>query len=135
MNPNETCWITVDFAIPKRGESLIEAYESWRQKAEGKVCCDYGLHVGVTWWSDKVKEEMEQLCRDHGVNSFKVFMAYKECFMLRDFELYGVFDKCRQLGAIAQVHAENGDIIAEVSIESVIVCFPLKNIIDLWILS
>ncbi|XP_069694453.1 dihydropyrimidinase isoform X5 [Periplaneta americana] len=103
----------IDFAVPKRGESLIEAYENWRQKADEKVCCDYALHVAVTWWSDKVKEEMEQLCKDHGVNSFKMFMAYKDVLMLRDFELYGVFDKCKQLGAIAQVHAENGDIIAE----------------------
>ncbi|KAJ9579318.1 hypothetical protein L9F63_024575, partial [Diploptera punctata] len=103
----------IDFAIPKKGESLIEAYENWRQKADEKVCCDYGLHVAVTWWSDKVKEEMELLCKDHGVNSFKVFMAYKDSMMLRDNELYGVFDKCRQLGAIAQVHAENGDIIDE----------------------
>ncbi|PSN53070.1 Dihydropyrimidinase [Blattella germanica] len=103
----------IDFAIPKKGESLIEAYESWRQKADEKVCCDYALHVAVTWWSDKVKEEMEQLCKDHGINSFKVFMAYKDSMMLRDDELYGVFDKCKQLGAVAQVHAENGDIIAE----------------------
>jgi hypothetical protein len=50
-----------------------------------------------------------------------MFMAYKEVFMLRDFELYGVFDKCKQLGAIAQVHAENGDIIAEVRTESVLI--------------
>jgi len=58
---------------------------------------------------------MEQLCKEHGVNSFKMFMAYKDSFMLRDFELYGAFDRCKQLGAIAQVHAENGDIIVEVS--------------------
>ncbi|XP_023715997.1 dihydropyrimidinase isoform X4 [Cryptotermes secundus] len=103
----------IDFAIPKKGESLIDAYGSWRRKADEKVCCDYALHVGVTWWSDKVKEEMEQLCKEHGVNSFKMFMAYKDFYMLRDFELYGVFDKCKQLGAIAQVHAENGDVIAE----------------------
>jgi len=103
----------IDFAIPKKGESLVDAYVSWRQKADEKVCCDYALHVGVTWWSDRVKEEMEELCKEHGVNSFKMFMAYKDTLMLRDFELYGAFDKCKQLGAVAQVHAENGDIIAE----------------------
>ncbi|XP_066996811.1 dihydropyrimidinase isoform X2 [Anabrus simplex] len=103
----------IDFAIPKKGESLIEAYENTRRLADEKVCCDYGLHVGVTWWSDKVKEEMELLCKEHGVNSFKMFMAYKDVYMLNDSELYCIFDKCRTLGAVAQVHAENGHIIAE----------------------
>lgn len=95
--------------LPKKGESLLEAYHNWRQKADEKVCCDYGLHVAVTWWSDSVKEEMKILCREHGVNSFKTFMAYD--FMLNDAELYSVFETCRELGAIAQVHAENGMII------------------------
>ena len=65
---------------------------------------------------------MEELCKEHGVNSFKMFMAYKDTLMLRDFELYGAFDKCKQLGAVAQVHAENGDIIAEVRTELVTAC-------------
>nr|CAD7427250.1 unnamed protein product [Timema monikensis] len=105
--------ITVDFVIPKKGESLLEAYERWRQMAEEKVCCDYALHVAITSWSEKVKEEMALLCKEHGVNSFKVFMAYKDMLMLRDGDIYQVFDKCRELGAIALVHAENGDIIVE----------------------
>jgi dihydropyrimidinase len=50
-----------------------------------------------------------------------MFMANKDFYLVRVFELYGVFDKCKQLGAIAQVHAENGDIIAEVRTESVLV--------------
>jgi hypothetical protein len=56
-----------------------------------------------------------------GINSFKCFMAYKDVIMLRDAELYEVFKKCRELGAIAQVHAENGDLIAAVSIRRCVI--------------
>ncbi|KAM3928380.1 dihydropyrimidinase isoform 2-T2 [Leptodactylus fuscus] len=103
----------IDFAIPKKGSSLIEAYDTWRSWADPKVCCDYSLHVAVTWWSEKVKEEMAVLARDKGVNSFKMFMAYKGLYMVNDLELYQAFSCCKEIGAIAQVHAENGDLIAE----------------------
>lgn len=46
--------MVIDFAIPQRGSSLIEAFETWRSWADPKVCCDYSLHVAVTWWSDQV---------------------------------------------------------------------------------
>lgn len=62
----------------------------------------------------QVKEEMQTLTREKGVNSFKMFMAYKDLFMLQDSELYAAFSRCKEVGAIAQVHAENGDLIAEV---------------------
>uniref|UniRef100_A0A1B6DMF4 dihydropyrimidinase n=2 Tax=Clastoptera arizonana TaxID=38151 RepID=A0A1B6DMF4_9HEMI len=101
----------IDFAIPKKGQSLLEAYNNWRQKANEKVCCDYGLHVAVTWWSDQVKKEMATLCSENGINSFKMFMAYKDVFMINDSELYDAMLACQELGALAMVHAENGDII------------------------
>lgn len=99
--------------IPDKGQSLLEAYDEWRARSDGKACCDYGFHVAITWWSKSVSDEMEVLCKERGVNSFKVFMAYKGLFMLNDSELYEVFERCKELGAIAQVHAENGDIIAK----------------------
>jgi dihydropyrimidinase len=52
-----------------------------------------------------------------GVNSFKVFMAYSGVLMLQDDEIFQVFAKCRELGAIAMVHAENGSVIKELEKE------------------
>ncbi|XP_031366062.1 dihydropyrimidinase isoform X3 [Apis dorsata] len=103
----------IDFVIPKKDESILEAYERYRESADQKVCCDYSLHVAITSWSPKVKEEMATLVKDHGVNSFKMFMAYRDLYMIRDPELIETFKACKELGAIAMVHAENGDIIAE----------------------
>lgn len=64
----------------------------------------------------QVKEEMKSLVENKGVNSFKMFMAYKDLYMVNDEELYEAFSCCKELGAVAQVHAENGDLIALVSI-------------------
>ncbi|KAJ8707396.1 hypothetical protein PYW08_010648 [Mythimna loreyi] len=106
-----TC--VIDFVLPQKGQSLLEAYNNWREKADGKVCCDYGLHVGVTWWSPSVKKEMQQLTTEqYGVNSFKMFMAYKDAWMLDDYDLYCAMETCSELRALPQVHAENGNIIA-----------------------
>jgi len=48
-------------------------------------------------------------------------MAYKDLLMLNDAQLYNVFKRCRQLGALAQVHAENGDVIAQVTLPNIFV--------------
>lgn len=104
----------MDFVFPENGESLIEAFEGRREIADGKVCCDYSLHACVTWWTDEVRSQMEELCNKHGVNSFKMFMAYKDKYMLDDSQLYSAIDACKELGAVPMVHAENGDIIDQV---------------------
>ncbi|GAV09813.1 hypothetical protein RvY_19294 [Ramazzottius varieornatus] len=103
----------IDFAIPKKGHSHLGAYEQWRKWADEKVCCDYGLHVAVTWWSDQVKADMETLVKEKGINSFKMFMAYKDVMQVSDSEMINIMSTCKDIGALAQVHAENGDVIAE----------------------
>ena len=79
--------VAVDFVIAKRNESLLQVYDRWRGWADPKVCCDYSFHVAVTWWSEQVKEEMGMLVREKRVNSFKIYMAYKDAYMLRDDEV------------------------------------------------
>lgn len=40
-------------------------------------------------------------------------MAYKGVFQLTDEELFYSFSQCKKVGALAQVHAENGDLVHE----------------------
>lgn len=57
---------------------------------------------------------METLVRERGVNSFQMYMAYKDVYMLRDSELFQALQHCKDIGAIARLHAENGELVAEV---------------------
>lgn len=93
----------VDLVLPKKGESLVEAYDKWRAWADPKVCCDYSFHIGLTWWSKSVSDEMKIMCEELGINSFKMYMAYKGICQLNDSEMLDAFERIRALGALAQV--------------------------------
>ncbi len=100
----------IDFVIPGPQQPLMDAYRQWREWAE-KSAADYGFHVAVTWWDDSVHEDMGTLTRDHGVNSFKHFMAYKGAIMADDEILVNSFSRAVELGALVTVHAENGELV------------------------
>jgi dihydropyrimidinase len=100
----------IDFVIPAPKERLLDAYKKWRGWAE-KSAADYSFHVAVTWWDDSVAADMEVLTREHGVNSFKHFMAYKNAIMCDDEILVNSFSRAKELGALCTVHAENGELV------------------------
>jgi len=100
----------IDFVIPSPQQSLLEAYQQWRDWSE-KAHANYSFHVAITWWDDSVAKEMTTLVKEHGINSFKHFMAYKNAIMATDDILVASFTQCLELGAIPTVHAENGELV------------------------
>ena len=100
----------VDFVIPNPQQSLLAAFREWRGWAE-KAASDYAFHVAVTWWDESVSREMGILAKEHGVQSFKHFMAYKNAIMCDDEALVNSFSRCIELGALPTVHAENGELV------------------------
>jgi len=102
----------VDFCIPAPGQSMLAAFRDWQAKSE-KAAGDYSYHLAVTSWTDRTAEEMGRIVNEHGVNTFKHFMAYKGALMVDDDTLFKSFSRCAELGATALVHAENGDVVAQ----------------------
>jgi dihydropyrimidinase len=103
--------MVIDFALPSPGQGLLDALAMWSNKST-RAHCDYSYHMAITWWDRAVFDEMPAVV-ERGITSFKHFMAYKGALMVNDDELFASFRRVRELGGIAMVHAENGDVVAE----------------------
>ena len=100
----------VDFAVQSHGMALQDAFAKWREKADGKVAIDYGLHMIVTDLPDVAMADMDELVRE-GVSSFKLFMAYPGVFMVDDATIFKALRRTGENGGLICMHAENGGVI------------------------
>ena len=102
----------VDFCLPGADGSLLNAVDDWDRKSRDQICVDISYHMAITDWNETIFNEMEEVVK-RGINTFKHFMAYKGALMVQDDEMFASFRRCAELGALPLVHAENGDIVAE----------------------
>ena len=110
----------VDFCIQGKGQTFAEALEIWHGKREGKALIDNGFHIAVTDLHEGgTLEELARLPEEHGVTSYKLFMAYKDSLMVDDETLFKVMQVAAETGALVMVHAENGDAIEVLMAEAV----------------
>jgi len=102
----------IDFAVQKKGTSLLATMDAWHEKADGQCAIDYGFHMIISDVNDQSLKEM-QSCIDQGVNSFKMFMAYLGVFYATDGEILRAMQRATETGALIMMHAENGIAIDE----------------------
>jgi dihydropyrimidinase len=101
----------LDFVTPRRDESLLSALAARRAAARHSLC-DYGLHMSITAWHEKLLPELEACCLREGILSVKTYLAYKETIGLDDGEFLAVLDAARRLNFLAMVHAESGEMVS-----------------------
>jgi len=101
----------LDFAIQKKGHSIMEAVEARRAEADSNVCIDYGLHAAITDWNSQTQAEIKRII-EYGIPTFKMFMIYKnEGWMANDGMLFNALEETAKLGGQIGVHAESVDVL------------------------
>jgi dihydropyrimidinase len=101
----------IDFAIQTQGDSLQAALDSWHKKADGNAVGDYAFHCAVTDFNDNTRKEIPAVIHEEGINSFKVFMAYKGALMVDDRQMFELMEELVKHGGIITTHCENGDMV------------------------
>ncbi|XP_018651041.1 dihydropyrimidinase related protein-2 (M38 family) [Schistosoma mansoni] len=100
----------INCIVPTKS-SLLDMYEKSRQAADSKACCDYSMHFILFQYDSKISKEMELLVKEKGVNSFRVFLSNTNDMLVDDGDFFEIAKRCKDLGAVLQVHAENGKLV------------------------
>jgi dihydropyrimidinase len=101
----------IDFVTPKKGESLMAALEKRIKQSENSIA-DHSFHVSPIEWHENIPDEMLE-CRNAGISSFKVYLAYRNTIGLDFDELYNVMIIAAQINGVVVVHCEMNDEIEE----------------------
>jgi dihydropyrimidinase len=105
-----------EMVCPARTMSPADGFALWRSQAEGKACCDYSFHMGVTRFDANSAAQLRTIVAA-GVASFKVFLAYKGAFGVDDAELWQTLSLAKELGVVVTAHCENETLVAELQLQ------------------
>jgi len=101
----------IDFALQRRGRSLMDGLKHRRVQADRHVVTDYALHVIVTDVNDAILAEVPAMLAA-GVSSFKAYMVYeKEQLKVDDGPLHDLMRAMGREGMLLGLHAENASLI------------------------
>jgi dihydropyrimidinase len=100
----------VDYAEQMPGVTLTQTLEEWKTKAASRSIVDYGFHLALCEVNESILGEIPGIV-DAGVSSFHIRLdGYKETH-INDSELLEFLQRTSCAGALACIHAENGEVI------------------------
>lgn len=98
----------IDYIIPKKNQTIKQAFVIWQKKAENKAYTDYSFHLAIVPPIGKMLSEFESL-KKLGISSIKCFLAYKDSLMLNKSEIEAIFEEAQKNDILVCIHAEEGE--------------------------
>jgi dihydropyrimidinase len=101
----------IDYAEQARGATLAQTLDDWKAKAGPRSIVDYGFHMALCEVNDNILGEIPSIV-EAGVSSFHIRLdGYNETH-INDAELLEFLQRTSCAGALACIHAENGEVIS-----------------------
>jgi dihydropyrimidinase len=100
----------VDYAEQVPGTTLAKTLEDWKNKAASRAIVDYGFHLAICEINEGILGEIPGIV-ESGVSSFHVRLDGHGERHINDAQLLEFLQCATSAGALACLHAENGEII------------------------
>jgi len=101
----------IEMICPGPADEPLAAFNEWNDLASPSSAVDYTFHMAVVRFDQLAQDQLKEIVTDHGIASFKVFLAYKGALNLDDADLFGLLTMAKELGAITTAHCENAEAI------------------------
>lgn len=101
----------VDYAEQTPGNTLAQTLEEWKAKAAPRAVIDYGFHIALSEVNDSILSQIPEMV-EAGVTSFKISLEAVADRRVGDDSVLEFLQRTAGAGALACVHAQNGEVIS-----------------------
>ncbi|MBL4698841.1 MAG: dihydropyrimidinase [Phycisphaerales bacterium] len=101
----------IEMICPGPTDEPLAAFNEWNDLASPSSAVDYTFHMAVVRFDDLAQDQLKAIVTEHGIASFKIFLAYKGALNLDDSDLFDLLTMAKKLGVITTAHCENADAI------------------------
>ena len=101
----------IEMICPGPDDEPAHAFAEWKELAVAGCCCDFTFHLAVVRFDELAKQQLQELVSNEGVQSFKIFLAYKGALDISDEDLLELMHMCKELEVTLTAHCENAESI------------------------